>query len=51
MEQPEVIEEMEVNNEVQPEIGQLETVEETTENEQQVINAIDEGENPDNSSV
>ena len=55
MEQPEVIEEMEVNNEnngneVQPDIGQLETVEETTESEQQVINAID-GENPDNSSV
>ena len=56
MEQPEVIEEMEVNNEnngneVQPDIGQPETVEETTENEQQVINAIDEEENPDNSSV
>ena len=56
MEQPEVIEEMEVNNEnnrneVQPDIGQPETVEETTENEQQVINAIDEAENPDNSSV
>ena len=56
MEQPEVIEEMEVNNEnngneVQRDIGQPETVEETTENERQVINAIDEEENPDNSSV
>ena len=56
MEQREVIEEMEVNNEnngneVQPDVGQPETVEKTTENEQQVINAIDEGENPDNSSV
>ena len=58
MEQPEVSEEMEVNNEienngneVQPDIGQPETVQETMENEQQVINAIDEEENPDNSSV
>ena len=45
MEQPEVIEEMEVNNEnngngVQPDIGQPETVEKTMGNEQQVINAI-----------
>ena len=56
MEQPEVIEEMEANNEnngneVQPDIGQPETVDETTENEQRVINAVDERENPDNSSV
>ena len=56
MEQPEVIEAIEVNNEkngneVQPDIGQSETVEETMGNEQQVINAIDEEENPDNSSV
>ena len=50
------MEQMEVNNEnngneVQLDIGQPETVEETTENEQHVINAIDEGENHDNSIV
>ena len=58
VEQPEVIEVIKVNNEnneneVQPDIEQPETVnyKETMENEQQVINAIDVRESPDNSSV
>ena len=55
-EQPEIIEETEVNQEnngnaVQPDNGQPETVGQNAENEQQEINTINDEGNPDNSTA